>query len=177
MQVPLRIASHHHELAAEDEALVRERVAWLERFYPGLLECSVVVEGPGRHHHKGGPLQVQLDLLVPDRPTLSISRKVGEDLPSTLREVFDAARRRLEDVARRQRGQVKAHAARSEGRVAQLLPDEGAGFLTAADGHRVYFHRNAVLPPGFEALAPGAEVRYVEEQGVEGPQASTVEAL
>lgn len=177
MQVPLRIASHHFELGPGAEELIRERVAWLERFYPALLECSVVVEGPGRHHQKGGPLQVQLDLQVPGRRTLSISRQVGEDLDATLREVFDAARRRLEDVARKQRGQVKAHVDRLEGRVVQLLPDEGAGFLAAADGHRIYFHRNAVLPPGFDALEPGSEVRYVEEQGVEGPQASTVEAL
>ena len=39
----------------------------------------------------------------------------------------------------------------------------------------MYFHRNAVLdPPGFEKLTVGARVRFAEEQGFEGPQASTV---
>ena len=72
---------------------------------------------------------------------------------------------------------MKAHVAPLEGRVAQLLPDASAGFLAAADGHRVYFHRNAVLPPGFDALEPGREVRFVEEQGAEGPQASRVQPV
>ena len=121
MQVPLRIASQHYELAPDMEELIRERVAWLERFYPGLLECSVVVEGPGRHHQQGGPLQVQLDLLVPGRRTLSISRQVGEEIGATLREVFDAAWRRLEDVARKQRDACKHDAQHTE------LRDERAG--------------------------------------------------
>ena len=177
MQIPLRIASHRYELPAAAEELIRERAAWLERFYPSLVECAVTVEGPGGHHRKGEPLHVQLDLRVPGRRTLLISRQVGEDLDGTLRGVFDAARRRLEDVARRQRGQVKIHQPRLEGRVAQLLPDAEHGFLTAADGHRVYFHRHAVLPPGFAALRVGELVRFVEEQGTEGPQASTVETL
>jgi cold shock CspA family protein len=177
MQIPIRIASVHYELPAAAEELIRDRVAWLERFYPSLVECAVTVEGPGGHHRQGGALNVQLDLRVPGRRNLMISRQGGEDLDGTLRGVFDAARRRLEDVARRQRGQVKVHRPPLEGRVAQLLPEAEHGFLTAADGHRVYFHRHAVLPPGFGALQVGELVRFVEEQGTEGPQASTVEVL
>jgi cold shock CspA family protein len=177
MQIPLRIASQDYELTPATEEVIRERVEWLERFHPALIECAVIVEGPGRHHRKGTDIRVQLDLRVPGRPPLLVSRQAGEDLDTTLREVFDAARRRLEDAARKQRGQVKTHVPRLEGRVSQMSLDDGHGFLTATDGHRVYFHRHAVLPPGFEALEPGAQVRYVEEQGAEGPQASTVEAL
>jgi cold shock CspA family protein len=178
MQVPLRIASHHYELPPEAEELIRERAAWLERFYPGLIGCAVTIEGAGAHHRTGGPIEVHLDLRVPGADPLLINRQAGGEIEVALRETFDAARRRLEDLAREQRGQVKAHAEPLRGRVAQLLPDAPFGFLLAdGDEHRVYFHANAVLPPGFGALAVGDPVRFVEEQGAEGPQASTVEVI
>ena len=42
-------------------------------------------------------------------------------------------------------------------------------------GEEIYFHRNAVLePPGFDRLEVGSRVRFAEQQGFEGPQASTV---
>jgi cold shock CspA family protein len=177
MQAPLRIAAQGYELPPSLESLIRERAAWLERFYPSLVGCSVIVEGPGPHHRQGTPVRVQLDLRVPGGEPLLVTRQARADVETTLREAFDAGRRRLEDFARRQRGDVKRHQPRLEGTVARLLPDEDCGFLLTADGREVYFHRHAVLPPGFAALSPGARVRLVEEQGVEGPQASTVEAL
>ncbi|HEX6203170.1 MAG TPA: cold shock domain-containing protein, partial [Thermoanaerobaculia bacterium] len=54
---------------------------------------------------------------------------------------------------------------------------EGYGFIAADDGREIYFHKNAVLPPGFDEIAVGSRVRFHEEQGNEGPQASTVEIL
>jgi cold shock CspA family protein len=41
----------------------------------------------------------------------------------------------------------------------------------------VYFHRNSVLHRGFDELAVGTEVRFVEEEGEQGPQASTVAVI
>ena len=43
------------------------------------------------------------------------------------------------------RGQVKEHTAESHGRVAKLLAADECGFIETADGHEIYFHRNAVL--------------------------------
>jgi cold shock CspA family protein len=73
---------------------------------------------------------------------------------------------------RRQRGAVKVHETPPLGRVAKLFSDYG--FVETADGREIYFHRNAVLHDGFDHLAVGAEVEIVEEQGEQGPQASTV---
>ena len=43
-----------------------------------------------------------------------------------------------------------------------------------ADGRDIYFHRNSVLDNAFDRLTVGSEVRFVEEIGEKGPQASTV---
>ena len=60
------------------------------------------------------------------------------------------------------------------GRVTKLVPAKDCGFLETPNGREVYFHRNSVLAPGFDYVTVGTEVRFVEEQGNEGPQASTV---
>ena len=49
----------------------------------------------------------------------------------------------------------------------------GFGFIEA-DGHGVYFHRNSVVGGHFERLRVGSRVRFTEEEGEKGPQASTV---
>ena len=91
-----------------------------------------------------------------------------------VREAFDIARRRLQDYGRRQRGTVKASARQPRGRVAQLFPIDEYGYIEAEDGHEVYFHQNSVIDGKFEKLQIGAKVRYAEEDGDKGPQASTV---
>ena len=59
-------------------------------------------------------------------------------------------------------------------RVARLFPAQGYGFLETVDHREVYFHRNAVLDPGYDRLEVGNEVQFVEEQGAQGPQARMV---
>ena len=93
-----------------------------------------------------------------------------------IREAFDAASRQIEDIARDMRGQVKEHTAESHGRVAKLLADE-CGFIETADGREIYFHRNAVLDGAYRRLRVGSEVRFVEEEGAKGAQASTVRLI
>ena len=75
------------------------------------------------------------------------------------------------------RGEVKAKSDAPTGRGVRLFPYEGYGFLQTADGREIYFHRNSVLRDGFARLAVGAPVRYAEEEGTRGPQASTVALL
>jgi hypothetical protein len=80
---------------------------------------------------------VRVDLTVPGGE-LAVTRgpsplhQAHEDPLVAIRDAFDAARRELMDYARRQRGQVKAHAARPRGRVTRLEADHG--FLETEDG-------------------------------------------
>ena len=58
--------------------------------------------------------------------------------------------------------------------ITKLFQDRGYGFLESEDGREIYFHKNSVLDGRFEKLQIGAKVRYAEEDGDKGPQASTV---
>jgi cold shock CspA family protein len=58
--------------------------------------------------------------------------------------------------------------------VISLHPEEDYGKIGTPDGRVIYFHRNSVLNGGFDALEVGNEVRFAEEAGDLGPQASSV---
>ncbi len=185
------------------EAHIREAAQKLDEFYDGIMGCRVLVEIPHQHHRKGKLYHVRIDLTVPggefvikraprlvtDRPSrfrkapedveLEENRELSkyhahDDIQLTIRDAFDAARRKLQDYARRRRGVLKLHEGSPHARVTKLVPDEGFGFLEAADGREIYFHQNSVLDSGFSRLKIGTEVHFVEQLGEKGPQASTV---
>lgn len=125
---PVQISFRHMTVSPAIEEEIRSRAAWLESFYPAVVGCRVLLEVPHRHRRRGRPLHVRIevslpgeDVVVNHEPTLdatarSTPRKSDElDGPHknahvAIHEAFDVARRRLEDVARRQRGDVKTHA-------------------------------------------------------------------
>ncbi|MBA1330871.1 30S ribosomal protein S30, partial [Candidatus Endoriftia persephone str. Guaymas] len=80
----------------------------------------------------------------------------------------------LQDYARKQRNKVKRHEPPLHGRISKLVPLEDFGKIESSDGKEIYFYRNSVVDADFDSLAIGNDVRYVEEAGDEGPQASTV---
>lgn len=172
MQVPLEISARWVELTPSLEAELRRRAEKLERYYNRITSCRIAVEQPNQRE-TGGPYRVRLDITVPGSEL--IADKQADDLNAALRAAFQAAERQVEEFSQRQRGEVKTQVGPPEGQVLRLFPEEGFGFLAGPAGQEVYFHRNAVLdPPGFDGLEVGARVRYAEEQGFEGPQASTV---
>jgi ribosomal subunit interface protein len=173
MQVPLEISARLIELTPDLEADLRRRSAKLERYFDRITSCRIAVEGPSNHHQAGGPYRVRLDITVPGSEL--VANKEGEELNAVIRDAFQAAERQVEEFADRRRGDVKTPVLPPEGQVIRIFQEEGFGFIAGPDGREVYFHRNAVLePPGFESLTVGALVRFAEEQGFEGPQASTV---
>jgi cold shock CspA family protein len=83
-------------------------------------------------------------------------------------------RRRIEDAVRKGRRLVKTHEQPACGRVNQIFPTADYGFLVTPDGREIYFHRHSVLDEAFDQLDVGSEVRFAEEEGEQGPQASSV---
>jgi ribosomal subunit interface protein len=176
LETPLRITGRQIALPASVESLIRDRAAKLERYYRRLVGCEVVVEGPGNRHRSGAPYRVRIDLKVPDHE-ITVDRHNAQDLAVAIRDAFKAAKRQLEDYSRVRRGEKKLHEEQPRGHVVRLFPEEEYGFIQTPDGREVYFHRNSVLEPGFEQLELGTEVRFTEERGDEGPQASSLTIL
>jgi ribosome-associated translation inhibitor RaiA/cold shock CspA family protein len=171
MQRPLQITARDFTLSGAVEAEIREKAAALDHYYDRITACDIAVRAPVDHHRKGGPFDVRIRLAVPGKE-LVVTRQTEEDLQVAIREAFDAIRRQLEDYVRALRGDVKEHDGPPQARVSKLLQD--FGFLETPDGREIYFHRNSVLNNGFEKLSVGTHVRFAEEHGDQGPQASTV---
>jgi ribosomal subunit interface protein len=174
MEIPLQITAHDFRLNPAIESEIRDKAAKLDTYYDRIIRCRVVIEAPVGHHRRGGPFDVRIDVTVPGSE-LVVNRQEDDDLTVAIRNAFDAMRRRLEDYVRQQRGDIKTHEEPLQnGRVTKLFPQEGYGFLETSDGREIYFHSHSVLEPGFERLTVGTDVRFVEEYGQKGAQASTV---
>jgi ribosomal subunit interface protein len=176
MKLPLQIRAHGVSISDVVKEDIREKAASLDQFSDQIMACRVTVNSPSRRQHQGVRYNVRVDLTLPG-DEIVVKRQLHEDLYVAVRDAFDSARRLIEDYERKRRGVVKLHAAAPHGRVAQLFPEKDYGFLETADGLEIYFHRNSVLHDAFDRLTVGTEVRFVEESGEKGPQASTVEVM
>ncbi len=182
MQTELQLRWHNVDPSEAVAAHVRDEVVRLERLWDRIAGCAVTLEAPSRHHRRSGAqYRVRIEVSVPRGRIV-----VGRDPPKTwahgdlylaVKGAFREAQRQLADHVRRLDARVKAHAAPAVATVARLMPREGYGFLRTADGREIYFHERSVLDGGFPRLRVGSEVRYVEEAGDEGPQASTVKPV
>jgi len=184
MLLPVEVTFRHMPPSESLEAAVREHAAKLDRFHSRITSCRVMVEVLHQRHFKGSVFHVRIDVTVPGAELVASSepppQHFHEDVHIAIRDAFDRMRRELQDLARKSRGFIKSHEPHEPlpvGRVTRLVPERGFGFLENADGVEVYFHEHGVIGPGFAALAVGDPVRFEEEPGEKGPQASMVEAV
>lgn len=175
MQLPLQIVFRDVPRSEAIESAIHDKAGRLEHFFDRIMGCRVTVGIIQKHRHQGKLFNIRIDLSVPGSEIV-INRDQAEDIYVAIRDAFDHARRRLEDYARRHRGDVKAHELESHGRVVRLFTDEGYGFIEKADGTQFYFHRYNVVHPDFDELEVSDEVSFLEEGGSEGLQANRVSA-
>ena len=178
MQESLQISYREVTPSPAIEDAIRERAGKLDELYGRITGCRVLVESPHRHHHQGRLFHVRVEVTVPGR-VIVVNREpqdnhAHEDVYVAIRDAFNAAKRQLEEHVRETRGVTKQHDDPPTGRVARLFPDDGYGFIETSDGREVYFHANSVVDQTFERLEVGTVVRFAEEQGEQGPQASSV---
>lgn len=180
MQTELQIAWERMEPSDFVRRRIERELARLEKTFGRITSCKVFVEAPGPHQHKGGTYAVRVRLELPGGKELTASRNPSqdhahEDAYVAIRDVFDALKRQLREQVKVWRDEVRQPDTQPHGVVSQVFADEGYGFIRTDDGREIYFHRNAVLS-GFESLRVGSEVHFAEEEGEQGPQASTVHA-
>ena len=186
MQKPLTVTFRNLDTSDYLKNLAEDRAGRLEKFYPRIIGCRVVIEAPHRSaegHHP--PLGVSVEVDVPGRPRLVArdmepQRELKGDHLSVVNRAFEAIERQLEELGEKQRGAVKRHEnERQTGSVVRMFPEQGYGFIEIASGPELYFTRNAVIGGDFDDLSVGAMVQVTEatSEGPMGPQASSVETL
>ncbi len=131
MTAPIQITYRNMQPSQAVTARISHEAAKLDRYFPRITSCRVVVEAPHRHHKRGELFHLRIELGVPGvdivirhEPTLHRMLSHADftkwskhfevhtphkDVYVTIRDAFKAARRRLEDHARRLRGDVKMH--------------------------------------------------------------------
>jgi ribosomal subunit interface protein len=182
MQVPLDISFQNMDVSEALRAEVERQAQRLEKFHDRITSCHVTVAAPGTRHRQGDLFEVAIRIAMPQHKDIIVN-KTHSDVPEhehlavAIKDAFALAQRQIEDAVRKMRGDVKPHEPEDHGRVSKFLAGEDCGFIETSDGREIFFHRNSVLDGAFDRLEVGSQVRFVEEPGEKGAQASTVRVV
>jgi ribosomal subunit interface protein len=181
MQQPLQITFRDIPHSDAVEAAIREKAEKLDQFFEKIMSCRVMIESPHTHQHKGQLYHVRVDLTVPGAELVASrapsEHQAHQDVYVAIRDAFAAAKRQLQNHNRKIKKKVKTHEAPPHGRITELAPEQDFGRILTPDGRDIYFHRNSLINGDYDHLEVGSEVRFVEEAGEQGPQASTVQLV
>jgi cold shock CspA family protein/ribosome-associated translation inhibitor RaiA len=173
LPLDIHIAGQQVEILPEWREKIEEELGRLQEHYCGpILHARVTVIGTA-HHHLG---TFEVHLMVGVAGDVFTIKQQGELVLPLLVEAFDALDHRLSEHCQITQQKVKVHEEFThQGRVLRLFPDYG--FIGTDDGLEVYFHANAVKKGTFAQLNPGTQVKFGQEEGREGPQATWVQPV
>ncbi|NLE02231.1 MAG: HPF/RaiA family ribosome-associated protein [Fibrobacter sp.] len=183
MQVPLEITFRDVLKTPELEELIRQKAQHLDKICDHINSCRVSVEKLQKHQSTGQPFKVRIDLTVPPGHELVVSRDPSRgnlhlDLPAEIRWAFEAMERQLIELLDKLKRDIKKHPFQQvQGVIERLFRENGSGFIRTIDGREVYFHKNSVLHGAYLQLKIGTGVRFSEEMGEKGPQATSVQIV
>ena len=180
MQIPLKISFENAEPSDVIRATIEHEVERLDKYRHHITGCRVAVIAPSTKHRHGAVYRINILVTIPPHENIVVSNQPSDDrshehVDVAIKDAFAAARRQIEALAQRANGQVKLHEAEAHGRVSKISADYG--FIATPDEREVYFHRNSVIDNAFDRLSVGSEVRFAEEPGEKGAQASTVHLI
>jgi cold shock CspA family protein/ribosome-associated translation inhibitor RaiA len=180
MQIPLQISFENAEPSEAVRTAIEQEVARLEKYRHHITGCRVAVVAPSTKHRHGAVYRINIWVTVPPHENIVVSHQPSDDqshvhVEVAIKHAFAAARRQIEVLAQRASGNVKLHEVEPHGRVSKISADYG--FIATPDGREIYFHRNSVIDNAFDRLSVGSEVRFAEERGEKGAQASTVHLI
>lgn len=192
MTVPVQVTFRNMTAIEDVRKEIETRVQKLETYCKPILNCQVTIEAPAKHHRKGAPFQVRIDATLSDgridvkyaESSYPAGMRKNQDTSSehnllmfTIREAFSAGRRQLHDHALKRRAGVKTSEPDIIATISDIFPEKGYGYLETPEGRQIYFHENSIVGTRFEKIKLGAQVHFVEEPGLKGPQASAVRVL
>jgi cold shock CspA family protein/ribosome-associated translation inhibitor RaiA len=173
LPLDIHIEGQKVEILPEWREKIEAELRRLQKHYSGpILHARVEIIGTAHHHL--GAFEVHLIVNVPG--DIITIKQQGELVLPLLVEAFDALDRRLSEHCQITQQKVKAHEEFTHhGRILRLFPEYG--FIGTDDGLEVYFHANAVKKGSFDKLNAGMVVKFGQEEGREGPQATWVQPV
>jgi ribosome-associated translation inhibitor RaiA len=104
MTMPVEVHFHGLEKSTAVEERVREKVDKLARHFDRMTHCRVVVEAPHRNPQRPKIYQIKIEVGMPGRSPIVVSHEragsdATEELGLALRDAFEAALRKVEDVS------------------------------------------------------------------------------
>ncbi len=166
MERPLQIAFRNLESSPAFEDLIRDRVDTLERMYPRIIGCRVVVEVPHRGSESAKvPISVSVEVDIPGRNTVVAKdeqerHEAKEDRSAPITRAFEAVERQLERIeGSREDASVTMEDVGESGMIVRLFRDQSYGFVQVDNSPELYFTRNAVAGDAFDELEAGTNSR------------------
>lgn len=183
MQKPPQITFKNMPTAPALETLIMDRIGALEKLYPRIIGCRVVVEVPHRSANGAKvPLGIAVEVEVPNRNTVVAKsvqerRDAKQDQTAAVSQAFDAVARQLGRIADEQARDIRtSEADQQTGMIVGLFSVHGYGFVEIDNSPELYFTRNAVVSGSFDELEVGMMVHVTKamNEGPMGPQASSI---
>ena len=170
----LHIESRNVEMTPRWKTEIEERMADLQLGHDDITHGRVTLT-KNRHHKKDQRVaEAVVVVTLPGRRTIT-SRKEEKTFEEAIRAAFFAVEIELKKLReKRASKEVRVPTLPMQGVISKLFPQEGYGFILKEGGGEVYFHKNAVHGLKFKELEDGLEVAFNVEDGVKGPQATTV---
>lgn len=157
--------------------LITKNVRKLETTFRHVAACRVVIEAPHKHRLRGNQFHVRIDLSTPQAEIVA-ARDVGlntahEQVNVAIRDAFQAARRQLLRHKQKIRPDHHVQTTLPTGQLKKISHIDDFGIIETADGRDIYLHRNSLITGDFDKLRVGDILRFNEELGEKGPQASS----
>lgn len=113
MQKPLEIVYRGLPFSEAIDTNIRKKVEKLEKIYPRITGCRVLIEAKHHHHHQGNLYSVKIILSVPTKDIIvshdQHDKQAHEDAYVVIQDAFSAATRQLEDYSDIQHRKAKYH--------------------------------------------------------------------
>jgi ribosome-associated translation inhibitor RaiA len=102
--MPVEVHFHGLEKSLAVEQRVREKVGKLAKHFDRMTHCRVVVEAPHRNPQRPKAFLIKIEIGVPGRSPIVVSHEregsdATEEVGLALRDAFEAALRRVDDVS------------------------------------------------------------------------------
>ncbi len=177
MRAPLKITMRHIPKSDALEARIRRRATELEEACPDITGCQVTIEELRGHRGQGACFNARIDVRVPGHDIV-VNRDHAEDAHVAVRDAFDAVTRRLEEVARTRRGDVKTHAAQRRGAhagdLSQARPTPGRTTVAPNDEYEDALPGSLLFEDGEPPAAEEAEGAVDDWPTIDGEQENVI---